>query len=36
VSTTFTIFLQEIPAGFSGVRDVRVENGRILVENRKP
>jgi len=36
LSTTFTIFLQEIPAGFSGVRDVRVENGRILVENRNP
>jgi len=32
VSTTFTIFLQEIPANFPGVSSVRLENGRAIVE----
>ena len=32
VSTTFTIFLQEIPQGFTGVRDVRIEKGKVVVE----
>lgn len=34
VSTIFTIFLQEIPAGFAGVRDVRIVDGRIAVDLR--
>ena len=32
VSTTFTIFLREIPANFRGVRSVRVEQGKVIVE----
>ena len=31
LSTTFTIFLREIPAGFSGVRDVSLADGNIVV-----
>ena len=34
VSTTFTIFLKEIPAGFPGVRDVQLVDGKILVDTR--
>ena len=34
VSTTFTVFLREIPQGFSGVRDVRMEDGRVVVTLR--
>jgi hypothetical protein len=36
LSTTFTIFLQEIPAGFPGVRNVRLENGKVIVERASP
>ena len=32
LSTTFTIFLQEIPAGFGGVRDVRLVDGKVILE----
>ena len=32
LSTTFTIFLQEIRAGFAGVRDVRLVGGKVIVE----
>jgi hypothetical protein len=35
VSTTFTMFLREIPIGFAGVRDVRIEDGRVVVESRE-
>jgi hypothetical protein len=35
LSTTFTIFLREIPEGFAGVRDVRIEDGEVVVEGRK-
>jgi hypothetical protein len=35
LSTTFTIVLSEIPVGFAGVRDVRLENGKVIVERRK-
>jgi hypothetical protein len=35
VSTTFTIFLHEIPQGFAGVRDVRIEDGKVVVEGGK-
>ncbi len=34
LSTTFTIFLQEIPAGFLGVRDVQLADGKVTVEPR--
>lgn len=34
VSTTFTIFLQEIPQGFAGVRDVRMVGRSVKVESR--
>ncbi len=34
LSTTFTIFLKEIPAGFPGVRDVRLVDGMVTVETR--
>ena len=34
LSTTFTIFLQEIAPGFTGVRDVRVVNGAVTVETK--
>lgn len=34
LSTTFTIYLSEIPLGFPGVRDLRVEGGRLIVETR--
>ena len=34
LSTTFTIFLKEIPAGFPGVRDVRIVDGMVMVETR--
>lgn len=32
LSTTFTMFLQEIPVGFAGVRDVRLVDGKVTVE----
>ena len=32
LSTTFTIFLQEIPMGFAGVRDVRLADGKVILE----
>ncbi len=35
LSTTFTIFLREIPVGFAGVQDVRAVDGRIEVIERK-
>jgi hypothetical protein len=35
LSTTFTIFLQEIPVGFPGVADVTLRDGRISVTTRK-
>ena len=31
LSTTFTIFMSEIPAGFAGVRDVRLVDGKVTV-----
>jgi VWFA-related protein len=34
VSTTFAIFLSEIPNGFSGVQNVRSEKNRIVVTER--
>lgn len=34
VSTTFTIFLSEIPHGFAGVQDVRREDTRIAITER--
>ena len=34
LSTTFTLFVREIPTGFTGVRDVRLEKGKIVVERR--
>jgi len=34
LTTTFTVFLAEIPAGFAGVQDVREEAGRIRVVER--
>jgi hypothetical protein len=34
LSTTFTIFLAEIPAGFAGVKDVSIEGGQIAVMPR--
>ncbi len=34
LTTTFTIFLAEIPADFSGVEDVRSEEGRITIRER--
>jgi hypothetical protein len=38
VSTTFTIFLQEIPVGFAGVADVTLRDGRVAVrtKNQEP
>ena len=35
LSRSFTIFLAEIPAGFAGVQDVRVENGKLIVDAKK-
>ena len=35
VSTTFTIFLQEIPPAFGGVRGVRMVGGHVEVEGKK-
>jgi hypothetical protein len=32
LSTTFTIFLREIPSGFAGVRDVRLVDGKVIVD----
>ena len=32
LSTTFTIFLQEIPQGFAGVRGVRLVDGEVTIE----
>jgi hypothetical protein len=29
ISRTFTIFVREVPVGFPGVRDVRIENGEV-------
>jgi len=34
LSTTFTIFLTEIAPGFAGVRDVRAQDGRIVISER--
>jgi hypothetical protein len=34
LSTTFAMFLREIPQGFAGVRDVRLEDGTVTVERR--
>jgi hypothetical protein len=34
VSTTFTIFLLEIPAGFPGVADVTLHDGRVSLKER--
>ena len=34
LSTTFTIFMREIPVGFIGVRDVRLVDGKVVVEGR--
>ena len=34
LSTTFTLFLREIPLGFAGVRDVRVVDGKVVIEPR--
>lgn len=34
LSTTFTIFLREIPPGFTGVRDVRLVNDAVTVETK--
>jgi hypothetical protein len=31
ISTTFTIFLREIPAGFAGVSDARIQDGKVVV-----
>ena len=35
LSTTFTIALSEIPVGFVGVGDVRIENGKFIVVTRR-
>jgi hypothetical protein len=35
LSSTFTIFLAEIPGGFRGVRDVRIEDGHISFVERQ-
>jgi hypothetical protein len=35
LSTTFTIFLREIPVGFAGVQEVRAVDGRFEVIERK-
>ena len=32
LSTTFTMFLQEIPVGFPGVRGVRLVDGKVTIE----
>jgi hypothetical protein len=32
LSTTFTIFLKEIPLGFAGVRGVRIVDGKVTIE----
>ena len=34
LSTTFTMFLREIPSGFAGVRDVRLVDGKVTVETK--
>jgi hypothetical protein len=34
LSTTFTIFLAEVPNGFAGTEDVRTHNGRIVIAER--
>jgi hypothetical protein len=34
VSTTFTMFVREIPVGFAGVRDVRLVDGKLMVETK--
>jgi hypothetical protein len=34
LSTTFTIFLSEIPAGYAGTQDVRVQDGTVAVVER--
>ena len=34
LSTTFTIFLTEIPAGFAGTQDVRMQDGKIVLAER--
>jgi hypothetical protein len=34
VKATYTIFLTEVPAGFAGVADVRVEPGQIVIVER--
>ena len=34
VSTTFTIFLREIPVGFRGVRDVSLVDGKVVMEQK--
>ena len=34
LSTTYTIFLAEIPPGFAGVQDVQVEQGTIAITER--
>lgn len=34
LKTTWTAFLAEIPPGFHGVEDVRVESGRIVIRER--
>jgi hypothetical protein len=34
LSTTFTIFLEEIPAGFTGVSDVRFVDEKIVIERK--
>jgi hypothetical protein len=34
LSTTFTMFMREIPVGFAGVAAVSVENGRIVVAGK--
>jgi hypothetical protein len=34
LSTTFTMFLREIPLGFNGVADVHVEGGQVIVIQR--
>lgn len=35
IETTFAIFYTEVPDGFTGVSDVKVENGSIAVEDSK-
>jgi hypothetical protein len=34
VSSTFTIFVTEVPDGFAGVRSVRREDSRIVISER--